>query len=163
MAGISDLARHDKDGLVFILDNETTAMTGQHPTPGNETDLLGRPAKSQDIKKVVRGIVGPKVPVVEVDPGDEYAYRKTTEELLLRVGVKHIGYLHFCDTDGTLRDGGTSKHLPCGEGHVNCAKSLQILRDGGFRGWIMVDEWEIPDTYEACRKCKAVIDTVGQR
>jgi sugar phosphate isomerase/epimerase len=82
------------------------------------------------------------------------------EELLQRVGVENIGYLQFCDTDGTLRDGGTSKHLGCGDGHTDCAKALRILKDGGFRGWIMVDEWEVPDPYDACRKCKRVIDWV---
>jgi sugar phosphate isomerase/epimerase len=82
------------------------------------------------------------------------------EELLQRVGVKNIGYLHFCDTDGTLRDGGTSKHLPCGDGHTDCAKGLKLLKEGGFRGWIMIDEWEVPDPYEACLKCKQVVDQV---
>ncbi len=80
------------------------------------------------------------------------------EELLQRVGVKNIGYVQFCDTDGTLRDGGTSKHLPCGQGHTDCAKALRLLKEGGFRGWIMVDEWEVPDPYEACRTCLQAID-----
>jgi hypothetical protein len=31
-------------------------------------------------------------------------------------------------------------------------------KEGGFRGWIMVDEWEVPDPYDACIKCKRVID-----
>lgn len=84
------------------------------------------------------------------------------EELLQRVGAKNIGYVQFCDTDSTLRDGGTSKHLACGDGRIDCAKSLQILKDGGFRGWIMVDEWEVPDPYDACVKCKRVIDAVGR-
>ena len=35
---------------------------------------------------------------------------------------------------------------------------LKILKDGGFRGWIMVDEWEVPDPYDACIKCKSAID-----
>ncbi len=85
------------------------------------------------------------------------------EEMLQRVGVKNIGYVQFCDTDGTLRDGGTSTHLPCGAGHTDCTKALRLLRDGGFRGWIMVDEWEVPDPYDACIKCKGVIDAVGRR
>ena len=79
-------------------------------------------------------------------------------EMLGRVGVENIGYVQFCDTDGTPRDGGTSKHLACGEGHVDCAKSLKALRDGGFRGWIMVDEWEVPDPYDPCIKRKVAID-----
>ena len=69
-----------------------------------------------------------------------------------------IGYVQFCDTDGTLRDGGTSKHLACGDGHVDCSRSLKLLREGCFRGWIMVDEWEVPDPYDARIKCKRAID-----
>ncbi len=79
-------------------------------------------------------------------------------ELLQRVGVENIGYLHFTDCDGTLRDGGTSKHLPCGEGHVDIDASLTVLRDGGFRGWAMVDAWQIPDPYDASRKGKAALE-----
>lgn len=72
-------------------------------------------------------------------------------ELLARIGVENVGYLHLTDTDGTLRDGGTSKHLACGEGHARIPESLKVLRDGGFRGWIMIDAWEVPDPYAACR------------
>ncbi|MBI5386645.1 MAG: sugar phosphate isomerase/epimerase [Verrucomicrobia bacterium] len=82
------------------------------------------------------------------------------EELLARVGVPNIGYLQFCDTDSTLRDGGTSTHLGCGDGKTDCAKALRLLKAGGFRGWIMVDEWEVPDPYDACLKCKRVVDEV---
>lgn len=83
-------------------------------------------------------------------------------ELLQRVGVTNIGYLHLTDTDGTLRDGGTSKHLACGDGHANLPESLRILRDGGFRGWIMVDAWEIPDPYDACTKAKRMLDMAAK-
>lgn len=82
-------------------------------------------------------------------------------EMLQRIGVENIGYVHLTDTDGTLRDGGTSKHLPCGRGHVDIDLSLRILRDGGFRGWIMIDEWEIPDPYDACIQGKRAIDKVN--
>ncbi|MCC7376951.1 MAG: sugar phosphate isomerase/epimerase [Verrucomicrobiales bacterium] len=73
-------------------------------------------------------------------------------EMLKRVGVANVGYLHLTDTDGTLRDGGTSKHLAAGEGHANLMESFRVLREGGFNGWIMIDSWEIPDPYDACRK-----------
>jgi len=81
-------------------------------------------------------------------------------EMLERIGVSNIGYVHFTDTDGTLRDGGTSKHLSCGDGHVDIPKSLATLLKGGFNGWIMIDEWEIPDPYDACIKGKQAIDKV---
>lgn len=73
-------------------------------------------------------------------------------EMLRRIGVSHIGYVHFTDSDGTLRDGGTSKHLGAGDGHIDIPASLRMLRSGGFRGWVMMDEWEVPDPYDACVK-----------
>jgi hypothetical protein len=84
------------------------------------------------------------------------------EEMLLRVGVKNIGYVQFCDTDSTLRDGGTSKHLGCGDGRIDCAKSLRILKEGGFREWLMEDEWEVPDPYDACLKCENAFEQTWQ-
>ncbi|MFB3786936.1 MAG: sugar phosphate isomerase/epimerase family protein [bacterium] len=83
-------------------------------------------------------------------------------EMLLRIGVENVGYLQLTDTDGALRDGGTSKHLPCGDGHAQIDVSLQILRDRGFKGWIMIDGWEIPDQYDAARKGKQAIDRFNQ-
>jgi len=73
-------------------------------------------------------------------------------EMLRDIGVENVGYVHFTDTDGTLRDGATSKHLPAGDGHINIDASFQTLMDGGFAGWIMIDGWEIPDPYDAGRK-----------
>ncbi len=78
-------------------------------------------------------------------------------EMLKRIGVDRVGYVQFTDADGTLRDGGTSKHLACGDGHVDIAASLQTLHQGGFQGWIMLDEWEVPDPYDACLKGKRAI------
>ena len=77
--------------------------------------------------------------------------------------MKNIGCVHLTDTDGTLRDGGTSKHLPCGDGHANIDISLATLRDGGFQGWIMIDAWEIPDPYEACVKGRQAIERSANR
>ncbi len=78
-------------------------------------------------------------------------------EMLQRIGVQHIGYVHLTDCDGTIF-GGTSHHLPCGDGHNDMAAALATLRDGGFAGWIMIDEWKIPDPYDACVKGKQAID-----
>ena len=79
-------------------------------------------------------------------------------DMVKRIGVKNIGYVHLTDCDGTLRDGGTSKHLPCGAGHIDIAGALATLRAGGFAGWIMIDAWETPDPYEANRQGKLAID-----
>lgn len=73
-------------------------------------------------------------------------------EMLSRIGVKKLGYVQLTDGDGTLRDGGTSKHIACGDGHIDLPASMRLLKEGGFRGWIMIDEWEVPDPYDACVK-----------
>ncbi len=78
------------------------------------------------------------------------------EELLEKLGVHRLGYIHLTDTDGTIF-GGTSKHLPCGDGHVDMDKSFEILWKGGYEGWIMIDAWKIEDPYDACRKGRAAI------
>lgn len=82
-------------------------------------------------------------------------------EMLHRIGVENIGYVHLTDSDGTLRDGGTSKHLACGDGHIDIQSSLMVLKEGGFRGWINIDTWEIPDPYDACRKGKFAVSRVS--
>ena len=79
------------------------------------------------------------------------------EELLAKLGVAKVGYVHLTDSDGTLF-AGTSKHLPCGDGHIDIHRSLRMLWDGGFEGWIMIDPWMIQDPYDACRKGKRAID-----
>jgi sugar phosphate isomerase/epimerase len=84
------------------------------------------------------------------------------EEMLERIGVGHIGHVHLTDTDGTLY-GGTSRHLPCGDGHCDMAASLQTLWNGGYSGWIMIDGWQIEDQYRAASQGKAAIDAAIQR
>jgi sugar phosphate isomerase/epimerase len=83
-------------------------------------------------------------------------------EMLSRLGVDKVAYVHLTDTDGTLRDGGTSKHVPVGTGHADIARSLAVLRDGGYRGWIMADTWEMPDPYEGCRAVRDAVRASGR-
>jgi sugar phosphate isomerase/epimerase len=84
-------------------------------------------------------------------------------EMLRRVGVKNIGYVHLTDTDGTLNErGGTSKHLPVGDGHANIPASLKLLREHGYTGWVMVDTYRTPDPYDACVKAKRAMDQAAR-
>lgn len=86
------------------------------------------------------------------------------EDLLLELGVDRIGYVQFCDGDSTLRPfpngrGGTSKHLPCGQGVYDTPKLCSILREGGFRGWFQMDSWGTEDAYVTSKTCKdSVVD-----
>ena len=81
------------------------------------------------------------------------------DRMLSRIGVNQIGYVHLTDSDGTLRDQGTSKHLACGDGHIDIPSSLGLLRREGFAGWIMVDQWEVPDPYDASVKGLRAIES----
>ncbi len=94
MAAISDSMKHGQDITYVILDNKTTAMTGHQPTPGVDTDIMGRPTFAQDIEKVVRGMAGndengPSA-VVRMNPADRERYREIVEETVLKDGVKII-------------------------------------------------------------------------
>ena len=80
------------------------------------------------------------------------------EEMLKQLGVQHIGHVHLTDTDGTLF-GGTSKHLPCGEGHCDMPAALKTLWEGGYDGWIMIDAWLTEDPYHASHAGKQAIET----
>ena len=84
------------------------------------------------------------------------------EDMLRKLGVQHIGHVHLTDTDGTQYNG-TSRHLPCGEGHCDIAASLDVLWEGGYRGWIMIDAWMTDDPYVASSKGKDAIDAAMER
>ena len=112
----------------------------------------------EDLIAIVDGVGHPQLRAM-YDPShfDLMNYgRGRPEELLLKLGVNRVGYVHLTDTDGTSF-GGTSRHLPCGDGHVDIARSLKILGDGGFTGWIMIDAWKTRDPYDACRKGLAAV------
>jgi sugar phosphate isomerase/epimerase len=113
----------------------------------------------QHLKAILDRLAGSSVKTI-FDPSHFDLMNGSTgkpHEMLQRIGVENIGYVHLTDCDGTLR-GGTSRHLPCGDGHVDIDAALATLRSGGFRGWIMIDEWKIPDPYDACVKGKRAID-----
>lgn len=84
------------------------------------------------------------------------------EDMLRHLGVRHVGHVHLTDTDGTLYQG-TSRHLPCGEGHCDIQASLDVLREGGYQGWIMIDAWMTDDPYVASKKGKESIDAATAR
>jgi sugar phosphate isomerase/epimerase len=113
-----------------------------------------------DVKRILDESHHPRLKAI-YDPSHYDLMNGSTgkpHEMLRRVNVANIGYVQLTDSDGTLRDGGTSKHLPCGDGHIDIAASLATLWEGGFSGWIMIDAWEVPDPYDACLKGKRAID-----
>ena len=94
MAAISDSIKHGQDITYVILDNKTTAMTGHQPTPGVDSDIMGRPTFAQDIEQIVRGMAGDGAygpsAVVRMNPADREEYREMVERTVLQDGVKII-------------------------------------------------------------------------
>jgi sugar phosphate isomerase/epimerase len=88
--------------------------------------------------------------------------RGKPEEMLEKFGVHRLGYIHLTDTDGTLYKG-TSKHLPCGDGHLDLDKSFEMLWKGGYEGWIMIDAWMIQNPYDACHKGRLAIEAARRK
>lgn len=69
-------------GTICILDNRTTAMTGQQGNPFNGVTLQGRESVELDLAAVLRGIGVPHVS--EVDPFDMKAVRSALKEAVGR-------------------------------------------------------------------------------
>ena len=84
--------------------------------------------------------------------------RGKPEELLRRVGVRRIGHVQFCDTDGTIFRG-TSRHLGCGDGKLDVRENMRVLWEGGYRGWFMFDAWNTEDPYDASLKGKRAMES----
>jgi len=91
MAAISDSVKNHQDITYIILDNKTTAMTGHQPTPGTESDIMGKATFAQDIEKVLRGMTRHSdIPITRVNPAYRHDYRQVLEETILKDGVKVI-------------------------------------------------------------------------
>ena len=66
---ISNSIKNGQDITYVILDNKTTAMTGQQTTPGCETDLLGNETWTQEIERIIAAMIEDgSVEVVRTDP-----------------------------------------------------------------------------------------------
>jgi len=101
-AGVPALinAQHNKNHFIlFVLDNETTAMTGHQPHPGIPMDGLGRKAPKVSIEEIVKGIGIDFVKVV--DPYDLKETQKVFDEALRHEGVSVIVARRECSL---LRD-----------------------------------------------------------
>ena len=88
---ISNSIKNGQDITYIILDNKTTAMTGQQTTPGLEYDLLGRETFVQKIEKIIAAMaLDQKTEVLRVNPAQRDVYRSLLESTVLRNGVKVV-------------------------------------------------------------------------
>jgi len=88
---ISNSIKNGQDITYIILDNKTTAMTGQQTTPGLEYDLLGNETWVQKIEKIIGSMIEDKsVEVVRTNPERRADYRALLESTVLKNGVKIV-------------------------------------------------------------------------
>ena len=88
---ISNSIKNGQDITYVILDNKTTAMTGQQPTPGLEYDVLGNETWTQRIEKIIGAMIEDKsVEVVRTNPARRDDYRALLESTVLKNGVKVV-------------------------------------------------------------------------
>jgi indolepyruvate ferredoxin oxidoreductase len=88
---ISNSIKNGQDITYVILDNKTTAMTGQQTTPGLEYDLLGNETWVQKIEKIIGAMIEDKsVEVIRTNPAQRTTYRRLLESTVLKNGVKVV-------------------------------------------------------------------------
>jgi indolepyruvate ferredoxin oxidoreductase len=88
---ISNSIKNGQDITYVILDNKTTAMTGQQTTPALEYDLLGNETWVQKIEKIIGAMIEDKsVEVIRTNPARREDYRALLESTVLKNGVKVV-------------------------------------------------------------------------
>jgi indolepyruvate ferredoxin oxidoreductase len=86
---ISNSIKNGQDITYIILDNKTTAMTGQQTTPALEYDMLGNETWVQKIEKIIEAMIEDKsVEVIRTNPAQRAAYKNLLESTVLKNGVK---------------------------------------------------------------------------
>jgi sugar phosphate isomerase/epimerase len=147
------------DSLVWSLKEMGKVVSDQDLMLGIEIEPPFAFNKKEHMFKILDGADHPRVKAI-YDPSHFDMLNGATgkpHEYLEQLGVDRIAYMQFTDGDGTLFNG-TSKHLPCGDGHIDIAKSLEVLWNGGFEGWFMFDAWDTKDPYDACTKGRRVVE-----
>jgi indolepyruvate ferredoxin oxidoreductase len=88
---ISNSIKNGQDITYIILDNKTTAMTGQQTTAALEYDLLGKETFVQKIEKIIEAMVEAQaLDVIRTNPAQRAAYRSLLESTILKNGVKVV-------------------------------------------------------------------------
>ena len=141
------------DMLVIIMDNGTTAMTGQQPNPGNELDYNGKPVTGIPIEDVVRGIGVSNVSLM--DPYNLKESFATINRSLHQTGVSVIISRRECAIirDRKLRKNGeieiyTVNQDKCGK-CMNCVENFSCPALFIEKGEIQIN----PSICDGCGVC----------
>ena len=94
ITGIINAVYNQTDIIVVILDNSTTAMTGNQPHPGIGLTMMGTSTKKISIRKIVEAL--DVTDIVCVDPLDLSAAKTAVHSVLDKKGVRIILFESPC-------------------------------------------------------------------
>jgi indolepyruvate ferredoxin oxidoreductase alpha subunit len=107
ITGIVNAVYNETDIIVVILDNATTAMTGNQPHPGMGVTMMGNTVEKIDIGKVVESLNISKL--YRVDPFDVKAARQAVRDAIGEKGVRVILFESPCIMMTGQRDAAHNK------------------------------------------------------
>ncbi len=73
---------------------------------------------------------------------------------LLRALAGRINHVHLADSDGSVDEGGVSRHLPLGAGRLDFKRLLPELRDAA---WWTIDLYNCPDAWDAIASARKFV------
>lgn len=142
MTGVVNAVYNDADMVLCVLDNSTTAMTGNQPHPGTGINLMGNVVENVSIENVLKGIGVKKV--VTVDPLDFENAVSTVKECADEKGVKAIIFKSPC----------ISVAKPTGKMKINekCIKCKKCIREIGCPA-LVVNNGNVEIDRNLCTGC----------
>ena len=127
---ISNSIKNGQDITYIILDNKTTAMTGQQTTPGLEYDLLGNETWTQKIESIIGAMIEDKsVEVIRTNPAQRETYRTLLESTVLKNGVKVVVADKECGITFHRRRNREERAEVRAKGFVETKRHIQIVTD----------------------------------
>jgi len=86
--GVINAVYNRSDIIIVILDNSTTAMTGNQPHPGTGVTMMGNSVKKLDIEKIFKSFDVDAI--VKINPFDQRAAQEAVKALVDKKGVRVI-------------------------------------------------------------------------
>lgn len=139
ITGVINAVYNQHDMIICILDNSTTAMTGQQPHPGTGRTMMGAEVEPLSIPRILEAL---NVDYAIVDPLDHELATQTVRDAIDKTGVRAIVFKSPCiylappqhtavkiDYDACVDCRACIRHLGCPalvveEGHVAVDESL---------------------------------------
>jgi indolepyruvate ferredoxin oxidoreductase alpha subunit len=152
ITGVINAVYNQADLTVCILDNSTTAMTGQQPHPGTGRTMMGELVARVDIAAVLHGIGVEHVE--QVDPLDHARAVEVVQRMAALPGVKAIIFKSPC---AVLARPSACSHVDA-EACIGCTRCVRELGCPALvptKGKVAID----PTLCVGCTLCEQVCPT----